>query len=328
MIHKKPSGLISTYNGLNNVCCSSPSQSASSSRHQTRYSKTPRPWQARGYATLINDSFSRQNDCHHWPEPPKGHKHPTPYQICNLKRGAPYTKHRFYELAKLYHPDRNDFTDNMHTLPNHVSKATKLERYRLIVAAHTILSDPVKRSAYDHYGAGWNGHPEVGAPQHDRPGPFTPGSGATWRAGHSPMGNATWEDWERWYQRDERSPQMPTYISNFAFVSLVVMLAALGGIGNATRAESYSMNFLEQRDRMHDQNSKELRRVRQDTAMQKDKDERIQRFLRMRDATHGINVEQAREETYRRLLPEPEICSSENIHSRSMENYQQPKPNR
>ncbi|KAH0066411.1 hypothetical protein KCU60_g21561, partial [Aureobasidium melanogenum] len=71
----------------------------------------------RGYATIAGDpmsagspdpssssSASPQNDMP-WPKAPKGHTHPTPYQILSTTESEPYSKRRFYELVKLYHPD-------------------------------------------------------------------------------------------------------------------------------------------------------------------------------------------------------------------------------
>ena len=63
-------------------------------------------------------------------------RHPTPYQIFEMKTNGVYSKARFYELVKVYHPDRGNGKDE--ALPRHI----KMERYRLIVAANHILADP------------------------------------------------------------------------------------------------------------------------------------------------------------------------------------------
>ncbi|OOG00293.1 hypothetical protein ASPCADRAFT_57 [Aspergillus carbonarius ITEM 5010] len=73
----------------------------------------------------------------------------TPYNILNLRPSDPYTKAPFYNLVKIYHPDR------YHTVPSNLSPATREHRYRLVLAAHELLSDPQKRLAYDRYGVGW-----------------------------------------------------------------------------------------------------------------------------------------------------------------------------
>ncbi|KAI9860142.1 MAG: hypothetical protein M1813_006252 [Trichoglossum hirsutum] len=230
----------------------------------------------RQYAHVLNGRGSMGSDLR-WPDLP-ANSLPTPYQIFNQKKGAPYSKQRFYDLVKLYHPDRNGHTEADSLNSCGVSRAVGLERYRLVVAANSILSDPIKRDAYDHYGAGWNGMPEVTS-HRDRGDPTDSG----WGDRGSPSQNATWEDWERWYQRDAKGPQKPL-VSNNTFLSLVVFLAALGILVQATRAGNGSMNALQERDRLHDQTSKELmKRRREATSMAGNREERIHSFLRMRD---------------------------------------------
>ena len=276
--------------------------------------------QCRLYA-MVSDSHSKQQ--HHkefrWPEATSAKAIPTPYQIFNQKKGSKYSKQRFYELVKIYHPDRHD----PHA-PDDLSYDIKLERYRLIVAANDILSDPVKRSAYDCYGAGWNGKADVRSPRDNSDSASQWGSYSARGWGNGPNGpsqNATWEDWERWYQRDSQGPQKPRYVSNSAFVALIVMFAALGGVGQATRVGNYSMNFIEQRDALHDNISKDLmRRRRETTNAFGSKEERIHQFLKQRDL-YGYGVTDPRDESYTRLLPPPQVCSSEDIKGRSMGIY-------
>lgn len=202
---------------------------------------------------------------------------PTPYQIFGQRKGSPYSKRRFYELVKLYHPDRHGHNASVDGL----SYATKLERYRLIIAANDLLSDPAKRSAYDCYGAGWNGQPGVHGtrdPLHawDR--------GDGWSGPHGPSRNATWEDWEKWYQRDAQRPQEPVYLSNGAFVCLVLLFGVLGGIAHAARAGNYSMSYLKHQDALHNDISKELNRRRRETVTAyPSREERVRQFLRQRD---------------------------------------------
>jgi len=257
----------------------------------------------RSYATITGDNADNaSNDLPDvpWPEPPKGHTHPTPYQIFDLPRTAPYTKARFYQLVKIYHPDRS----------TGATCTQKLERYRLVVAAHTILSDPTKRRAYDRFGAGWAGKADFPMPTNAHSNGSNPGPFSSWRENiHSDpiWANATWEDWERWRaRRDGETPQSgPVYMSNNAFISMVLVLAAVGSSWNYNRADQAGESFLASRDLMHDRAAKELRRVRQETG-QRAKDERIEYFLRNREATAlGIGVEEVREERVRQVLGTP-----------------------
>ena len=287
--------------------------------HTTRY-EAGQHQQFRPYA-MVSDGHSKYH--HHkelrWPEITSANAVPTPYQIFNQKKGSKYSKQRFYELVKIYHPDRHD--PGVH---DDLSYDIKLERYRLVVAANDILSDPVKRSAYDYYGAGWNGMADVRSPQDnsDSTSPWGSYSGRGWSGGpDGPSQNATWEDWERWYQRDSQGAQQPRYVSNSAFVALIVIFAALGGVGQATRVGNYSMSFIEQRDALHDSISKDLMRRRRETTNGfGSREERIQQFLKQRDP-YGYGVMDPKEESYRRMLPPPKVCSSDEIKTRSMEVY-------
>ena len=272
---------------------------------------------------MVSDGHSKHDHGKlRWPEMTSANTIPTPYQIFNQKKGSHYSKKRFYELVKLYHPDRHD----LDTSNDGLSYATKLERYRLVVAANDILSDPIKRGAYDTYGAGWNGHPDVTRPRDasDSTASWGGSSGRGWSGGPSgPSQNATWEDWERWYQRDAKGPQEPRFVSNSAFVGLIVIFAALGGIGQATRVGNYSMSFLEQRDALHDNISKDLiRRRTETTTAYGSREERIHSFLKQRDPL-GYSITNPREEGYRKLLPAPEVSSGEDIKRRRMEVSQQ-----
>ncbi|KAK8073435.1 hypothetical protein PG994_004334 [Apiospora phragmitis] len=59
-----------------------------------------------------------------------------PYEVLEQPRNGSYSKRRFYELVMVYHPDRW-----MHGTYPDITKATRVERYRLILAANAILSD-------------------------------------------------------------------------------------------------------------------------------------------------------------------------------------------
>ncbi|KAH9212994.1 Hsp40 co-chaperone-like protein Jid1 [Leptodontidium sp. 2 PMI_412] len=316
----KKSGILLSCNNLHSLQGSPASKT--SSLHPATSQNPPQKQQCRSYA-MVSDGHSRHDHGKlRWPEMTSANTLPTPYQIFDQRKDSPYSKQRFYELVKLYHPDRHDHDKASHGLPY----ATKLERYRLVVAANDILSDPIKRSAYDYYGAGWNGAPDVVKPRDASESAATCGSssGRGWGGGpEGPSQNATWEDWERWYQRDAKGPQEPRYVSNSAFVGLIVAFALIGGIGQVTRAGSYGMSFVEQRDALHNNISKDLiRRRKETTTAYGSREERIDSFLRQRDPV-GYGLVDRREESYRKLLPPPEICSSEDIKQRPMDIYQQ-----
>lgn len=269
----------------------------------------------RRYATLHDDINLDSARSLHWPELGDPPRHPSPYQIFNQNPQEPYSKdskRRFYELVKLYHPDRSNLVrdDAGSSSTNRISRAVMLERYRMVIAANTILSDPAKRDAYDRYGHGWTHHFSEGDPRH----PYrysthhrwrtNAGGGHTWPIDQDPMYNATWEDWERWYRKqfaranpgsssesswanffsEGRPRQSPVYASNYAFISVVFMLAALGGAGQATRANEQAKTHLERSQLVNSRTSKVLMEARENTRGKsgegETKDSRIRRFLR------------------------------------------------
>ena len=320
MLIRKPLLIPTTYGGLQ-AFHTPATQQQSSTSSSWRWTKSSirhdqRQCNHKGYATLSSTGREhfREKD-HDWPLPPKGQRCPTPYQIFALKKNDAYSKARFYQLVKLYHPDKNDCSDSS------ISQEMKSERYRLVVAANIILSDPVKRSAYDRIGAGWDGKADIaGKAGNGGSGPFQ----QNWRDPSDPVWqNATWEDWERWREAKEdeamgvkREKQSPLYMNNSYFIALIALLALMGSSANVHRAQENGQNFVEQRDIVHDRAAKELRKVRQDVQGMGGREERIQWFLRNREATMGLatdDVETMRQEKADRIMPKREICRSEAI---------------
>lgn len=269
---------------------------------------------------MVSDGHSsHSHEGLRWPEMTSADRIPTPYQIFNQKKGSPYSKQRFLELVKIYHPDRHDLDSSIEALPY----ATKLERYRLIIAANEILSDAVKRSAFDLYGAGWNGMPHVQSPKdhcNSSAAAWADRNGSAWNEPGGPSQNATWEDWERWYARhDPKEKQVPQFVSNGAFVGLIVIFAIVGGIGQATRVGNFSVGFIEQRDALHDRIAKDLTRRRSETtSLWGSREERIISFLKQRDPI-GYNELPPNQDGVRKLLPPPETHSERDIHKRPMD---------
>lgn len=313
---KKPSFLLSSYS---NAHCLYWSQSNSintstphySSRQHSSIGKSE--YLRRCFATVRPEGLSQdQSDVFPWPKLSSRNRVPTPYEILCTEKGAKYTKKRFYELAKIYHPDRVGHA-NGSSHSSSLSGAEKMERYRLIVTAHEILSDVAKRSAYDASGAGWNGRPEHGIPKYN----WGQNHETRWSGfdtNDSPFRNATWEDWERWYQRDKKK-QEPVYFSNGGFLVLVIAVVSIGGFGQSVRVGDYANVFQRRVEKVHDDASKALRLRKQESAGFGNREERLQNFLKSRDP-HGYGIIDPTEEGYRKLLPDPEVCMSEGIHQR------------
>ena len=316
---KRPSLLYSSYSNVHCFYCHNTNSTTTSTTYTppspTRKFK-PRSPQRQCYAT-VNSNRPNQDDANDlpWPELPNPRTLPTPYQIFSIKKGTPYSKRRFYELAKIYHPDRNGHGKG-HSSINHLSGSVKMERYRLIVTAHEILSDPAKRRAYDASGAGWNGIPEHGVPKQHWPSP----KGNRWTGfdtNDSPFNNATWEDWERWHQRSKGKPQ-PVYFSNGGFLMLVFAVMMFAGFGQSVRLGNYADTFKRQVEIAHDDASKALRKHKTESSSLGNQDQRLQKFLMARDP-HGYGITDPKEQSYRKLLPDPEVCMSEGIQQQAHE---------
>ncbi|PSR85666.1 hypothetical protein BD289DRAFT_355082, partial [Coniella lustricola] len=232
-------------------------------------------WQgSRNYAS-INESVQEEQspEAAHlaWPTS----KNPTPYDIFAQSRHAPYSKKTFYQLVKLYHPDHYAHT----SISDNITDATRLERYRLVVTANTILSDPEKKRSYDLYGAGWGNESDMSNKdwrEMDR----------AWRQRpHTAAYNATWEDWERW--RDEtsggkRERQQPVFMSNGLFVASLAVFVVVGSWGQATRAGSNSVRLVEMRENSSSHISEDMWRRRQEKAYLT-REDRVESFLRQRE---------------------------------------------
>ena len=90
----------------------------------------------------------------------------------------------------------------------------------------------------------------------------------------------------------------------------------MGSTANYNRAQDAGQYFVEQRDIMHDRAAKELRRVRQEASGSGNRQDRIDWFIRNREATLGLagsDEETIRQEKADRLLPDREVCRSEEI---------------
>lgn len=304
---------------------------------------------------MTDASYVTSDDALPWPATPNRHVPPSPYQIFGQERGTPYSKRRFYELVMKYHPDRNSHPDDSVNTPNPCKcpRDVMLERYRLVVAANTILSDPEKRAAYDNFGFGWDAdlNSAGGSPLHKYSTYHrwrkTSDNGFKWPTDQDPMYNATWEDWERWYttqaDRARASSTMPLYgnfftaghgrqssgvfMSNYAFLSIVFLFALLGGIGQATRVSDVSKSRMERAQQLNDETSQVLMRARQDaldSAGAESKRERIQRFIA---SVEGSSYEPEDFEP-RALRPgiDDDVCASGAVKDRDQPRYWEKPP--
>ncbi|EAW09728.1 J domain-containing protein [Aspergillus clavatus NRRL 1] len=241
-----------------------------------------RPW-CRLYATA-HDAHDRNFS---WPSSSSF----TPYDIFRQDRGAPYSKSRFYDLVKAYHPDR---PCNGHPLCRNLTPEVRLQRYHLVVAAHEILSDPAKRAAYDQFGTGWNLHPSRGPHAH-------PSWAATGPGPHgSIFNNATWEDWERWHKRHQGKQQQ--IVDHRTFVTFIFLLVLFGSAVQASWIGQLSTGY---EDRLREVNEESVRLLagrREATAKQMGSQKAsVEHFLIRRDPS-GFGLKGEEQPVYQEVL--------------------------
>lgn len=197
------------------------------------------------------------------------------------------------------------------------------------MAANEILSDPMKRRAYDRYGIGWSypgaggiryGHGAgrehiyrhaTGETQH----PWWTKEGWSQREGHDgppdPYNYATWEDWEKYHAyRDGAAhaqytqPQQPVFTSNATFLSILFCFVSVGSVLSINHAQKNGQTYIADREKVHEQIWKDVERRRKEAKELGDKDERVRNFLRQRDPAGWRNGEELAGGKYQRLLPE------------------------
>ncbi|KAK4063932.1 uncharacterized protein Triagg1_9260 [Trichoderma aggressivum f. europaeum] len=215
--------------------------------HCTRPSSSPLCKRfKRQYATIQDASEKKWSDwkpspedtVHEWPKSPR----PTPYEVLGVSKAAVYDKRRFYHLVKLYHPDTHDHNhrhapvspSSVHI--GNIPHATRLERYRMIVAANELLGNSSKRRMYDTYGLGWS-HGDHATSLRD--------IDKNWRHQQgTAANNATWEDWERWRDAQDGKSSEPVYMSHGAFASILVLMCLAGAMAQTNRAEASGAQYV------------------------------------------------------------------------------------
>ncbi|KAJ5188555.1 hypothetical protein N7491_004875 [Penicillium cf. griseofulvum] len=208
----------------------------------------------------------------------------TPYDVLNLPRGATYSKRHYYDLVKIYHPDR-PLTD--HPMFRQLTAETRLQRYRIVVDAHDILSDPIKRAAYDRNGTGWS---------------HTVLDTTMTRDTHGPniYSNATWEDWEDWHNRHQ-GPQQHV-VDQRTFSRLIILLVLFAGALQASWIGQMNDGFNERLRGVSEESARVLQGRRDNTVKQMDSNEaRVQGFLIRRDPT-GSGLKENEQPVYQSEL--------------------------
>ena len=243
----------------------------------------------------LSSATGKEKDPYRWPQ----NANPTPYDILEIEKSQAYTKQRYYELVKIYHPDHAHHHPHHHFLLLPPSQGqlpaspTRRERFHLVVAAHAILSDRSRRRDYDLFGTGWSASSGTTAAARATAMATARSSGVFY--------NATWEDWERWYATREGhqggqpgggvwGEQQEVWMRNGFFVALVLLLAALGSLAEISYAWGAGNDAILLAGRQTTELGRDISRRRALGLDDDDtegnavgRDERVKRFLMLRD---------------------------------------------
>ncbi|KAF4463132.1 Heat shock [Fusarium albosuccineum] len=212
------------------------------------------------------DGAETHNHLPPWPRTPC----PSPHEILGVESGKMYDKENFLRLVKLYHPDLN----GENSLTRSLQPAIRLERYRLIVAANELLSDPSKRKMYELYNVGW-----IFKQTTDEPG--MPPSRPVWPTSTPDTSPANTRPDGRSGRYYTTMRQEPIYMSNGAFAVILLTIAMVGVIAQHERARTSRWQHKQLELALHGsilENLQDLILSSQDKA----KDERVLEFLARR----------------------------------------------
>ncbi len=156
----------------------------------------------------------------------------------------------------VYHPDRWQ-----HATYHGISKTTRVERYRLLVLANAILSDPIKRKAYDEHGVGWDGGGYHGTPETEAN--RNANVDKEWRRQPPNVSmNSTWQEWEESRQQQGSQEQDIVLIHGKTSVFCLAILVFLGGCCLYIQAYYRAREIMRQRDMIHRALSEDLWRMK------------------------------------------------------------------
>ncbi|KAI5305981.1 hypothetical protein KEM56_002653 [Ascosphaera pollenicola] len=232
---------------------------------------------------------------HVWPTSPNI----TPYDVLNQPSSGTYSKGKYFELVKLYHPDS---PGQEHPAAKGISQEERLRRYHLIVTAHEILSDPSKRRAFDRFGDNWYNRPELFGNDARR---LTETHQKANAPDSSIYRNATWEDWQRYYQRHGRSASpeedADTEVSGQSFRSFLLTIVLIMGVTQALTFGVWSTNDAKSKE-FSARNSAFLEERKRNSLVEAvSHHDRVKNFLVSRDPT-GSGLKDDEKDTYRQTL--------------------------
>lgn len=286
-----------------------------------------RPIFRRNYATPIEENHKHDKLLmellYSYPEKADG---ASPYEIMGFKNRDVTTatlKKRFHQLARIYHPDsttldgcalckRRFFTINEEEREGTscLTAEVKATRFKKILAAYTLLKNPLSRSNFDDFQVGWNDNSEIfhrsANPNYHSPyDSYYQNMHPQYQRWNNRTG--TWEDhWQRtasyeftgdknWQEGGETfSEQMYNNRKNI-FISVTLFIAVYAAL-QATHAymvdeymgEDYPQTYSS--DEVHEKCKKDLIDAHANFGLGLTKEDRINRFLWFRDISMALGL--------------------------------------
>lgn len=235
----------------------------------------------------------------------------SPYEIMNVSNSVTPKdlKKQFYKLAKIYHPDTNAHEDKKDT--------EKDERFKKILAAYSLLKNPITKNNYDKYKIGWNDNVNL----RTNANMYTPGTHAynnftsnTHKSNFTSYETGTWEDRYRGdygssygYYKDSNwsSSQTGDLKEEFKKNRKTILLSTVFTLGIYT-ALQLSLTYLYDDDHFnesissivvntHERSEEDLFHAYTNYGLGDSKQDRINRFLWWRKLTMALNLADVRE---------------------------------
>ncbi|KAE8255952.1 hypothetical protein A4X13_0g2860 [Tilletia indica] len=212
--------------------------------------RTPWPWLHPRFHSTTTD---QQPDSPSFPFPSHT-PNPSPYQIFHLdsKATPAQIKSRYYDLVRLFHPDRH-----VSTSPHDRKKVE--ERFKTVVKAYELLSDQRRRMSYDRYGFGWGDERRWGTERRGWENRGDPRSSRT-GGGHDRYGwqqrRSSPTDDEYFYgfaaqQSSSSTTNKPRYLPNAHFISLLFLLTWSLALIQYSRLAQQASRATSRADKLH-----------------------------------------------------------------------------
>ncbi|KAL6942125.1 hypothetical protein ACO0QE_003291 [Hanseniaspora vineae] len=211
-------------------------------------------------------------------------ENPTPYDVLYIENKREFTnrkflRKRFHKLCKLYHPDITG-VDLLKEDNSLVTEKERLERFKMIQDAYTLLNTPAAKTKYDTYNLGW-AYANTPASHNTTKSPYDLWKQQTanqdthnmyWNAGN-------WEDYHNYHQRTGNPDHIAIHGKKLSHWDIIVYVLMLGALGESFSLLTDIQTSFGRRVDIHEQCEKDLIQSYLNYGLGDDYWARIRRFL-------------------------------------------------